>query len=180
MILFLNRRGYSTFVSCRSCGFVYECESCDIAMTYHKNGFFVVIQSMREDSKKIESCCPKCKSKYIKYFGTGTEKVEQAVKHYFKDAKTLRMDVDTTRKKNSYEEIYNSFKRGEADILIGTQMVAKGFDFENVTLVGVIAADTTLNLPDYRASEKNFQIITQVSGRAGRGEKKGEVIVSKF
>ncbi|MFR5263917.1 primosomal protein N' [Clostridium sp.] len=178
VILFLNRRGYSTFVSCRSCGFVYECESCDIAMTYHKNGFLVCHYCGK--TKKIESCCPKCKSKYIKYFGTGTEKVEQAVKHYFKDAKTLRMDVDTTRKKNSYEEIYNSFKRGEADILIGTQMVAKGFDFENVTLVGVIAADTTLNLPDYRASEKNFQIITQVSGRAGRGEKKGEVIVQSY
>lgn len=178
VILFLNRRGYSTFVSCRSCGFVYECESCDIAMTYHKNGFLVCHYCGK--TKRIEPCCPKCKSKYIKYFGTGTEKVEQAVKHYFKDAKTLRMDVDTTRKKNSYEEIYNSFKRGEADILIGTQMVAKGFDFENVTLVGVIAADTTLNLPDYRASEKNFQIITQVSGRAGRGEKEGEVIVQSY
>lgn len=177
-ILFLNRRGYSTFVSCRSCGFVYECESCDIAMTYHRNGFLVCHYCGK--TKKIAETCPKCDSKYIKYFGTGTEKVEQAVKHYFKEARTLRMDVDTTRKKNAYEEIYSAFKNKKADILIGTQMVAKGFDFEDVTLVGVIAADTTLNLPDYRSSEKNFQMITQVSGRAGRGEKEGDVIVQSY
>ncbi|MGL4655123.1 MAG: primosomal protein N' [Sarcina sp.] len=178
IILFLNRRGYSSFVSCRSCGFVYTCDSCDISMTYHKNGFMICHYCGK--TKKISNTCPKCDSKYLKHFGTGTEKVEQAVRSYFKDAKIVRMDVDTTRKKDSYEILYNRFKNGEADILIGTQMIAKGLDFENVTLVGVLAADLGINFPDYRAGEKSFQLLTQVSGRAGRADKEGEVIIQTY
>lgn len=178
VILFLNRRGFSTFVSCRSCGYVFKCENCDISMTYHNNGYLVCHYCGKRE--RIKTTCPKCGSTYVKYFGTGTEKVQEAVKKYFPKARVLRMDVDTTKRKNSYEDIYNSFKNREADILVGTQMVTKGFDFENVTLVGVLAADITLNLPDYRSSEKTFQVLTQVSGRAGRGEKEGEVIIQTY
>ena len=178
IILFLNRRGFSTFVSCRSCGYVFKCSKCDISMTFHKNGSLIChCCGYREYQQKI---CPKCKSKYVKYFGAGTERVEEEVKKYFKDAKVLRMDMDTTRNKDSHENIYNAFKNGEADILIGTQMISKGLDFENVTVVGVLAADISLNLPDYRAAEKTFQIITQVSGRAGRGSKGGTVVVQSY
>ncbi|WP_300346798.1 primosomal protein N', partial [Clostridium sp.] len=178
IILFLNRRGFSSFVSCRSCGFVFKCNNCDIAMTYHNNGYLVCHYC--GNTARTPNICPKCGSTYVKHFGVGTEKLEAAVKHYFKEARTLRMDVDTTRKKNSHEEIYNSFKSGKADILIGTQMIAKGLDFPNVTLVGVMAADMSLNLPDYKSSEKTFQLITQVSGRAGRGKEKGEVIIQSY
>lgn len=178
IILFLNRRGYSSFVSCRSCGFVYECDSCDISMTFHKNGFLICHYCGK--TKRMDKTCPKCSSKYLKHFGTGTEKVEKAVNHYFPDAKVIRMDVDTTRKKDSHELLYNSFKNGEADILVGTQMIAKGLDFENVTLVGVLAADLGVNFPDYRAGERSFQILTQVSGRAGRADKEGEVIIQSY
>lgn len=178
VILFLNRRGFSTFVSCRSCGYVFKCKNCDISMTYHNNGYLVCHYC--GETERVKNTCPQCGSTYVKHFGTGTEKVEEAVKHYFPKARVLRMDVDTTRKKNSHEQIYNSFKNGEADILVGTQMIAKGLDFENVTLVGVLAADTTLNLPDYKASERTFQILTQVSGRAGRGEKAGEVVIQTY
>ena len=178
IILFLNRRGFSTFVSCRSCGYVFKCENCDISMTYHNNGYLVCHYCGRRE--KIKTTCPKCGSSYVKYFGAGTEKVQESVKKYFPNARVLRLDVDTTRRKNSYEAIYNSFKNKEADILIGTQMVTKGFDFENVTLVGVITADMALNLPDYRSSERTFQMLTQVSGRAGRGEKFGEVIIQTY
>ncbi|MGL5067067.1 MAG: primosomal protein N' [Sarcina sp.] len=178
IILFLNRRGYSSFVSCRSCGFVYTCDCCDISMTYHKNGFMICHYCGK--TKKVSSTCPKCSSKYLKHFGTGTEKVEQAVKHYFKEARVVRMDIDTTRKKDSHELLYNKFKNQEADILIGTQMIAKGLDFENVTLVGVLAADMGINFPDYRAGEKSFQLLTQVSGRAGRADKEGEVVIQSY
>ena len=178
IILFLNRRGFSTFVSCRSCGYVFKCENCDISMTYHNNGYLVCHYCGRRE--KIKTTCPKCGSTYVKYFGAGTEKVQEIVKKYFPNARVLRLDVDTTRRKNSYEAIYNSFKNKEADILIGTQMVTKGFDFENVTLVGVITADMALNIPDYRSSERTFQMLTQVSGRAGRGEKSGEVIIQTY
>ena len=177
-ILFLNRRGFSTFVSCRSCGYVFKCPECDVAMTYHKNGYLVCHYCGR--AMKQTKICPKCKSKYVKFFGAGTERVEMEVKKNFPKARVLRMDVDTTRKKDSHEKIYNAFKNQEADILIGTQMVSKGLDFENVTLVGVLAADISLNIPDYRSGERTFQIITQVSGRAGRGEKKGRVIVQSY
>lgn len=178
IILFLNRRGFSTFVSCRSCGYVFKCPECDIAMTYHKNGYLVCHycgRAMRET--KI---CPKCGSKYVKFFGAGTERVEAEVKKIFPRARVMRMDVDTTRNKNSHEMIYNSFKNGEADILIGTQMVTKGLDFKNVTLVGILAADISLNIPDYRSGERTFQIVTQVAGRAGRGDKEGNVIIQSY
>lgn len=179
IILFLNRRGFSTFVSCRKCGYVFKCSNCDISLTYHSNGGKLMCHYCGS-SQSVPDTCPKCASKYVKYFGVGTEKVEQEIKKYFPSANTLRMDFDTTRGKNSYEEIYNTFKSGKADVLIGTQMVAKGLDFKNVTLVGVIAADLSLNLPDFRSAERTFQLITQVSGRAGRGEKKGEVIVQTY
>ncbi|MGL5244489.1 MAG: primosomal protein N', partial [Sarcina sp.] len=178
IILFLNRRGFSTFVSCRSCGYVFKCDHCDISMTYHNNGFLVCHYCGK--TKRVQNVCPKCNSSYVKFFGTGTEKVEEAVKHYFPNARVLRMDVDTTKKKNSHANIYNDFKNGNADILIGTQMIAKGLDFENVTLVGVLAADTTLNLPDFKSSERTFQILTQVSGRSGRGSKEGEVVIQTY
>ena len=147
-------------------------------MTYHKNGFLVCHYCGK--TKKQPNLCPKCGSKYVKFFGAGTERVEEEVRKYLKNAKILRMDVDTTRAKDSHEKIYNAFKAGEADILIGTQMVSKGLDFPNVTLVGILSADMSLNLPDYRAAERSFQIITQVAGRAGRGEKEGEVIVQTY
>lgn len=178
VILFLNRRGYSTFISCRSCGYVFKCPECDVSMTYHKSGYLICHYCGR--AEKVSKVCPKCKSKYVKFFGAGTERVEQEVKKYFPKARVLRMDVDTTRHKNSHESIYNSFKNGEADILIGTQMVSKGLDFKDVTLVGVLAADMSLNIPDYRSAERTYQIITQVAGRAGRGEDDGNVIVQSY
>lgn len=178
IILFLNRRGFSTFVSCRSCGYLFKCEECDISMTYHRNGLLVCHYCGK--SKRTPQKCPKCDSKYVKFFGAGTQRVEEEVKKYFKDVKVLRMDVDTTRSKDAYENIYNTFKEGKADILIGTQMISKGLDFKNVTLVGVLAADMSINLPDYRAAERTFQIITQVAGRAGRGEKQGKVIIQTY
>lgn len=178
IILFLNRRGFSTFVSCRSCGYVFKCPKCDISMTFHKNGYLVCHYCGY--AQKQQKICPKCKSKYVKHFGAGTERVEEEVRKYFSDARVLRMDVDTTRNKNSHEEIYKAFKNGEGDILIGTQMISKGLDFENVTLVGILAADMSINIPDYRSSERTFQIVTQVAGRAGRGSKEGKVIVQTY
>lgn len=178
IILFLNRRGFSSFVSCRSCGYVFKCEECDISMTYHKNGLLVCHYC--GNTKREPKKCPKCDSKYVKFFGAGTQRVEEEVKKYFKDARVLRMDLDTTREKDSYEKIYNTFKDGKADILIGTQMISKGLDFKNVTLVGVLAADMSINIPDYRAAERTFQIITQVAGRAGRGDLQGKVIIQTY
>ncbi|SHI68357.1 replication restart DNA helicase PriA [Clostridium amylolyticum] len=178
IILFLNRRGFSTFVSCRKCGYVFKCPNCDISLTYHNSGNLICHYCGHRE--RSVNACPSCKSKYVKYFGIGTEKLENEIKRYFPKSKTLRMDFDTTRKKNSYEEIYNTFKKGEADILLGTQMIAKGLDFPNVTLVGVISADLSLNLPDYRAAERTYQLITQVAGRAGRRKKLGKVIVQTY
>ena len=178
IILFLNRRGFSTFVSCRSCGYVFKCEECDISMTYHRSGLLVCHYCGK--TKRAPQKCPKCDSKYVKFFGAGTQRVEEEVKKYFKDARVLRMDVDTTRSKDSYENIYNTFKEGKADILIGTQMISKGLDFKNVTLVGILAADMSINIPDYRAAERTFQIITQVAGRAGRGQKQGQVVIQTY
>ncbi|MBU3160538.1 primosomal protein N' [Clostridium frigoris] len=179
VILFLNRRGFSTFVSCRKCGYVFKCKKCDISLTYHSAGEYLTCHYCGE-KEKISKVCPSCGSSYVKYFGVGTEKIEQEINRIFPSAKTLRMDFDTTRKKNSYEYIYNTFKNKGADILIGTQMVAKGLDFKDVTLVGVIAADLSLNLPDYRAFERTFQLLTQVSGRAGRGSKEGKVVIQTY
>ena len=179
VILFLNRRGFSTFVSCRKCGFVFKCDRCDIALTYHRQSSEMVCHYCGS-RKKIPRICPVCGSKYVKFFGTGTEKVDQEVKKLFPDVRTIRMDFDTTRKKDAYETIYNDFKNGNSDILIGTSMVAKGLDFKNVTLVGVIAADLSLNFPDFKSGERTFQLITQVAGRAGRGKKKGEVVIQTY
>ena len=179
VILFLNRRGFSTFVSCRKCGYVFKCENCDVSLTYHNNGNYLGCHYCGR-KYPVKNTCPKCSSRYVKYFGVGTEKIQDEIKSKFPQARVLRMDFDTTRRKNSYEEIYNKFKNEEADILIGTQMVTKGLDFKNVTVVGVIAADLSLNLPDFRSGEKTFQLITQVSGRAGRGKKKGTVIVQTY
>ncbi|MEK6264335.1 MAG: primosomal protein N', partial [Clostridium sp.] len=179
VILFLNRRGFSTFVSCRKCGYVFKCKKCDISLTYHNSSEYLTCHYCGE-KEKLSKTCPSCGSSYVKYFGVGTEKIEQEINRIFPSARTLRMDFDTTRKKNSYEYIYNTFKNKQADILIGTQMVAKGLDFKDVTLVGVIAADLSLNLPDFRAFERTFQLLTQVSGRSGRGKKEGKVVIQTY
>ncbi len=178
-ILFLNRRGFSTFVMCRDCGYTVKCKHCNITLTYH----------LKENRLKCHYCgyeqnsvtiCPECNSKNIRYFGTGTQKLEQEILKQFPEAKTIRMDIDTVTKKNSHEEILNKFKNDNIDILIGTQMVVKGHHFPNVTLVGVIAADSSLYIEDYRANERTFQILTQVAGRAGREKNKGEVVVQTY
>ncbi len=179
IILFLNRRGFSTFVSCRECGYVVKCKDCDISMTYHRkiNRVRCHYCGLTEHSPET---CPVCKSKYIKYFGVGTEQVEEYTRKIFPKARVARMDLDTTSRKGSYDRILGGMKNREIDILIGTQMISKGLDFKDVTLVGVIAADTSLNLPDFRAPERTFQLITQVAGRAGRGVDKGKVVVQTY
>ncbi len=178
-ILFLNRRGYSTFISCRQCGYIEKCPHCDVSLTYHFNEKRLICHYCGY-SKTVPRICPVCKSKKIKYLGTGTQKVQSVIEKEFPNAKILRMDVDTTRKKGAHDRIINAFKNQEANILIGTQMIAKGLDFPNVTLVGVIIADTSLNLPDYSSAERTFQLITQVAGRAGRGALMGKVIVQTY
>ncbi|WP_273323042.1 primosomal protein N' [Vallitalea guaymasensis] len=179
IILFLNRRGYSRFVSCRQCGYVIKCDSCDIPYTYHAFGDKLICHYCGKTINMV-SKCPSCNSKYIKQFGIGTEKVESYVKKEFPTARVLRMDLDTTTRKNSYDTILGKFRNGEADILIGTQMVAKGHDFPDVTLVGVIAADLSLYMSDFRASERTFQLLTQVTGRAGRSNLQGTAIIQSY
>lgn len=178
-ILFLNRRGFSTFVSCRNCGFVAKCPNCNISLTYHKN-----IDSLRCHycgySIQNYTVCPECGSKYIRYFGGGTQKVEDEVNRIFPQASVIRMDVDTTGRKMAHEKILNKFEKEKIDILIGTQMVSKGLDFENVTLVGVVSADTMLNIDDFRSSERTFSLLEQVAGRAGRAAKAGRAIVQTY
>lgn len=178
-ILFLNRRGFSTFVSCRKCGYVAECPNCSISLKYHKF----------DDTLRCHYCghtipnykkCPECGSSYIRYFGGGTQKVEEEIHSLFPSATTIRMDVDTTGTKNSHEEILSKFEKEKIDILIGTQMVTKGLDFPDVTLVGVISADTILNIDDYRSKERTFSILEQVTGRAGRAEKAGRSIIQTY
>lgn len=179
VILFLNRRGYGNFVSCRKCGYVFSCKNCDISLTYHKHKNVGTCHycGYEED---IPKTCPECESQYVKPFGIGTEKVEEEIKRLFKNAKVLRMDKDTTSKKGELDSILNKFKNKEANILIGTQMLSKGLDFEDVTLVGVLSADMMLNFPDFKSFETTFQLITQVSGRAGRSEKEGKVILQSY
>jgi len=178
-ILFLNRRGHSSFVSCRACGFVAKCKNCNIALTYHQdeNKLMCHYCGLKYNNFTL---CPVCKSPYIKHFGIGTEKVESFIKQIFPEASVIRMDLDTTSKRESHELLLKKFRDENIDILVGTQMIAKGHDFPNVTLVGVIAADISLNVNDYRASERTFNLLTQVSGRAGRGEKKGRVIIQTY
>ena len=179
VVLMLNRRGYSSFVVCRECGTVDTCPNCDISLTLHMDtktmnchycGF----------SKEIPHVCPNCQSQSIRYYGTGTQKAYDELAELFPEARILRMDVDTTRKKGSHQALLDQFGKGEADILLGTQMIAKGLDFPNVTLVGVLNADTALNLPDFRSSERTFQLLTQVAGRAGRAEKAGQVLIQSY
>ena len=179
VILFLNRRGYSTFVSCRSCGYVMKCKECGISLTYHKSRDEAICHfcGYRE---KIPSVCPECGGKYIKHFGTGTEKVEELTREVFPEYTADRLDLDTTTKKGSIDKILNSFRKGKTNILIGTQLVAKGLDFSNVGLVGIVSADITLNVPDFRSSERAFQLITQAAGRAGRGDSKGKVLIQSY
>ena len=178
-ILFLNRRGYSTFIICRECGYTMKCPNCNISLTYHsfQNKLKCHYCGYEEQVVKI---CPSCGSEKIRYFGTGTQKLEQEIKKIFPEASTIRMDVDTVTKKNSHEEILNTFKNENIDILIGTQMVVKGHHFPKVTLVGVIAADSSLNIDDFRANERTFQILTQVAGRAGRENLPGKVIIQTY
>lgn len=179
IILFLNRRGFSNFISCRSCGEVIKCDDCDISMTYHKEKNRLICHYCGK-TKPLPRVCPSCGSKFIKQFGVGTQRVEEEVQKYFPEARVLRMDRDTTGKKDSFEKFYEKIKNKEADIIIGTQMVSKGFDFEDVTLVGIVAADLSLYISDYKARERTFQLITQVSGRAGRASKKGQVIIQTY
>lgn len=178
-ILFLNRRGYSTFIMCRDCGYTVKCKNCNITMTYHSCQNKLKCHYCGYE-KEIVTKCPECGSDKIRYFGTGTQKLQQEIQKQFPQAKTIRMDVDTITKKNSHEEILNKFKNENIDILIGTQMVVKGHHFPKVTLVGVIAADSSLNIDDYRATERTFQILTQVAGRAGRGNLPGNVIIQSY
>ena len=178
-ILFMNRRGFSTFVMCRDCGYTMKCKKCNISLTYHlkENKLKCHYCGYETDNVKI---CPSCKSKNIKYFGAGTQKIEEYIKKEFPNATTIRMDIDTVSKKNSHEEILNKFRDENIDILIGTQMVVKGHHFPKVTLVGVIAADGSLNTGDFRANEKTFDILVQVAGRAGRENLPGKVIIQTY
>ena len=178
-ILFLNRRGYSTFIMCRECGYTVKCKNCNISMTYHKSENKLKCHYCGYE-ENVVTVCPECKSTKIRYFGTGTQKLEQEINKIFPQATTIRMDVDTVTKKNSHEEILNKFRNENIDILIGTQMVVKGHHFPNVTLVGVIAADSSLNIDDYRANERTFQLLTQVAGRAGREKLDGRVIIQTY
>ncbi|KJR48725.1 Helicase PriA essential for oriC/DnaA-independent DNA replication [Desulfosporosinus sp. I2] len=178
-MLFLNRRGYSTFVICRECGYVVSCPNCDISLTYHTQG-----QAMRchycNHHELPPHACPNCGSRYIRFFGQGTQRVEEELQSLLPEVPILRLDFDTTRSNEAHNQILGKFRRQEASILVGTQMMAKGLDFPNVTLVGVIAADQTLNMPDFRARERTFQLLTQVAGRAGRSVKPGEVVIQTY
>ena len=182
IMLFINRRGFAGFISCRSCGYVFKCPHCDVSLTEHNKGTVrekLVCHYCGYEQKKA-SACPKCQSPYIAGFGIGTQKVEEQVRIHFPEAKVLRMDADTTKNKNSHETILNRFANGEADILVGTQMIVKGHDFSNVTLVGMIAADLTMFDNDYKSAERTFALLTQAAGRAGRGNLPGEVVIQTY
>jgi primosomal protein N' (replication factor Y) len=178
-VLFLNRRGYSSFVMCRDCGLVIQCPHCDISLTYHRNGQQLKCHYCGHE-EHMPKVCPECQSEHIRFFGTGTQRVEEELGKVLPEGRIIRMDVDTTGRKGAHEKLLTKFGNKEADILLGTQMIAKGLDFPDVTLVGVLTADTMLHLPDFRASEKTFQLLTQVSGRAGRHELPGEVIIQTY
>lgn len=178
IMLFLNRRGYAGFISCRACGHVMKCPHCDVSLSEHRNGMLICHYCGHEEKKP--KLCPSCGSKYLLGFKAGTQQIEEAVHKEFPEAAVLRMDADSTRKKESYEQILSAFADGKADILVGTQMIVKGHDFPNVTLVGILAADLSLNQNDYRAGERTFQLLTQAAGRAGRGERPGEVVIQTY
>ena len=179
VILFLNRRGFSNFVLCRECGFVIRCQHCDVSLTYHADKKVLKCHYC-DYQEKPSGRCPDCGSSLIKHFGIGTQQVEEYTRKRFPDARVKRMDVDTTRRKGAHDRILGAFRRKELDILIGTQMISKGHDFPNVTLVGVVIADTALHFPDFRSGERTFQLLTQVAGRAGRGSEEGEVVVQTY
>ncbi|MFN3467463.1 MAG: primosomal protein N', partial [Candidatus Brocadiales bacterium] len=186
VLLFLNRRGFSPFVSCPRCGYVLRCKRCDIPLTYHKRrhsvggGFPTTLCHYCSYEVAPQEDCPECAGAKLNYFGLGTERIEEEMGRYFPGYKVLRMDSDSMKGRNAHEKALKSFEKGEVQILVGTQMIAKGLDFPNVTLVGVVSADTILNLPDFRACERTFQLLAQVSGRAGRGPKGGKVVVQTF
>lgn len=179
IILLLNRRGYSTHVQCPACGFVLKCDHCDVAMTFHRQDSAVVCHWC-DHRTAPPTACPDCNSPRIRYGGLGTQKLEAEVRARFRGVSVTRMDADTMRRPGSHEAALDAFKRGETRVLLGTQMIAKGLDFPNVTLVGVVSADSALNLPDFRAAERTFQLVTQVAGRTGRGERGGRVVVQTF
>ena len=178
IMLFLNRRGYAGFVSCRACGHVMKCPHCDVSLSEHRNGMLICHYCGYEEIRPAN--CPSCRSKYLMGFKAGTEQIVEALHKEFPQARVLRMDADTTRTKESYEKILAAFADERADILVGTQMIVKGHDFPNVTLVGILAADLSLNRNDYRAGERTFQLLTQAAGRAGRGDKPGEVVIQTY
>jgi len=178
-VLLLNRRGFSSFVMCRDCGFVLECPNCDISQTLHMDTKTMKCHYCGHE-EAIPKICPNCESPSIRYYGTGTQKVEKELNELIPESNIIRMDVDTTKRKGAHEKLLSKFENKEANILLGTQMIAKGLDFPDVTLVGVLNADTSLSLPDFRSAERTFQLLTQVSGRAGRGEMDGNVIVQSF
>ena len=177
-MLFINRRGLAGFVSCRSCGYVFKCPHCDVSLSEHRGGRLVCHYCGYE--QPLTKICPKCSSKYVSSFRAGTQQIEDEVKKMWPNARTLRMDADTTRTKGSYDRILSAFASKEADVLVGTQMIVKGHDFPDVTLVGILAADMSLHASDYRASERTFQLLTQAAGRAGRGEKPGNVVIQTY
>jgi primosomal protein N' (replication factor Y) len=179
VMVFLNRRGYASMVLCRSCGYTECCDNCSIRLTYHQDMNRLICHYCGF-SKKAPFSCPSCKKQYIHYHGEGTEKIQEELEGFFPDASVDRLDRDTTRRKGGFDSILGRFRRGETDILIGTQMIAKGHDFPGVTLVGVLSGDQGLGRPDFRAVERTFQLLTQVSGRAGRGEKPGEVVIQTY
>ncbi|NOZ63283.1 MAG: primosomal protein N' [Calditrichaeota bacterium] len=179
IILLQNRRGFSTYIKCKDCGHVEKCENCDITLTYHAQGRYLQCHYCHY-TKRAPSACPKCGGKDILFRGIGTERVEEEIHKLFPGFKVVRMDLDTTSRKRSHHQILSDFARGKYQILLGTQMVAKGLDFQNVTLVGVISADTSLLLPDFRSTERTFQLLTQVAGRAGRKELLGEVVIQSY
>ncbi len=179
IILFLNRRGHSTYVFCRNCGYVEQCDNCSISLTYHRQTEQLTCHHCG-NTRSPHQVCPQCSSEAIRFFGAGTEAVEQEVRKAFPNASVMRFDADSTARKNAHQQILESFRQQKIDILIGTQMVSKGLDFPNVTLVGVIAADTALNLPDFRASEQTFSLLTQVAGRSGRADLEGQVILQTY
>ena len=179
IILFLNRRGYATYVFCRTCGYVERCDNCSISLTYHRETQRLVCHHCGS-KRPTQQTCPQCSSDAIRFFGAGTEAVEQEVRKAYPKARVKRFDADSTARKNAHQQILEEFEQQRIDILIGTQMVSKGLDFPNVTLVGVIAADTALNLPDFRASEQTFSLLTQVAGRSGRAELEGKVVIQTY
>ena len=177
--MFLNRRGYSTFVLCRSCGEALECPDCSVSLTYHQREERLFCHYCLREFP-MPSRCPACESDKIRYFGAGTERVAAEVQRLFPGARLLRADRDTLTRPQDYAELYQRFHQGDADILVGTQMIAKGMDFPNVRLVGIVAADTALHLPDFRSSERTFQLLVQAGGRSGRGEEPGRVVVQTY